>query len=192
MTRGMRHFNVVVLGAGGVGKSALTVRFVQDVFLETYDPTIEEAYRRILDVDGVKASLEVLDTAGAEQFTALKEFYIKSGQGFVLVFSLTQEASLREVNNLRQQIYRVKGGDITVPIVVVGTKLDLVAEREVSRSTIQSLVARWGIPFYETSAKRNWHISDVFQGLVKQMLTRHPDDPSSKKPTRFRKPCTVM
>ncbi|KAG6373297.1 small GTPase superfamily [Boletus reticuloceps] len=192
MTRGMRHFNVVVLGAGGVGKSALTVRFVQDVFLETYDPTIEEAYRRILDVDGVKASLEVLDTAGAEQFTALKEFYIKSGQGFVLVFSLTQEASLREVNNLRQQIYRVKGGDITVPIVVVGTKLDLVAEREVSRSTIQSLVARWGIPFYETSAKRNWHISDVFQGLVKQMLARHPDDPSCKKPTRFRKPCTVM
>jgi len=192
MTRDMRHFNVVVLGAGGVGKSALTVRFVQDVFLENYDPTIEEAYRRILDVDGVKASLEVLDTAGTEQFTALNEFYIKSGQGFVLVFSLTQEASLHEVNNLRQQIYRVKGGDITVPIVVVGTKLDLVAEREVSRGTIQSLVARWGIPFYETSAKRNWHISDVFQGLVKQMLARYPDDPSCKKPTRFRKPCTIM
>jgi len=192
MSPDTRHYNVVVLGAGGVGKSALTVRFVQDVFLETYDPTIEEAYRRVVDVEGVKASLEVLDTAGAEQFTALKELYIKSGQGFVLVFSLTQEASLREVDNLRQQIYRVKGGDNTVPIVVVGTKLDLVAEREVSRSTIQSLVARWGIPFYETSAKRNWHISDVFQDIVKQMLARYPDEPSCKKSIRFRKPCTVM
>jgi len=191
ISRGMRHFNVVVLGAGGVGKSALTVRFVQDVFLENYDPTIEEAYRRIVDVDGVKASLEVLDTAGAEQFIALKELYIKSGQGFVLVFSLTQEASLREVDNLRQQIYRVMG-DTSVPIVVVGTKLDLVDEREVSRTTIQALVARWGIPFYETSAKRNWHITDVFQDLVKQMLARYPDDPSRKKPHRFRKPCTVM
>lgn len=110
-SQNMRHFNVVVLGAGGVGKSALTVRFVQDVFVENYDPTIEEAYRRILDIDGVKTSLEVLDTAGAEQFTALKELYIKSGQGFVLVFSLTQEASLRELNNLRQQIHRVKGMD---------------------------------------------------------------------------------
>ncbi|KAI9570663.1 small GTPase superfamily [Boletus coccyginus] len=187
----MKHYSVVVLGAGGVGKSALTVRFVQDVFLEDYDPTIEEAYRRIVDVDGVKASLEVLDTAGAEQFTALKELYIKSGQGFLLVFSLTQEASLREVDNLRQQIYRVKGGDTSVPIVVAGTKLDLVAEREVSRTTIQSLVARWGIPFYETSAKRNWHVSDVFQDLVKQMLARYPDDPR-KKPSRFRRPCTVM
>ncbi|KAG9315122.1 P-loop containing nucleoside triphosphate hydrolase protein [Chiua virens] len=207
----MRHYNVVVLGAGGVGKSTLTVRFVQDVFLENYDPTIEEAYRRTLDVDGVKTSLEVLDTAGAEQFTALKELYIKSGQGFVLVFSLTQEASLREVDNLRQQIYRVKGGEAVisaytfalqgmlnrvimqaVPIVVVGTKLDLVDEREVSRNTIQSLVERWGIPFYETSAKRNWHVSDVFQDLVKQMLARYPDDPSCKKSGRFRKPCTVM
>ncbi|KAF9223580.1 ras-domain-containing protein [Gyrodon lividus] len=217
MSRDVRYFNVVVLGAGGVGKSALTVRFVQDVFLENYDPTIEEAYRRVVEIDGVKTSvglcvfcwhqlqfppknifltpavqLEVLDTAGAEQFTALKELYIKSGQGFVLVFSLTQEASLREVDNLRQQIYRIKGGDTSIPIVVVGTKLDLVNEREVSRNTIQSLVARWGIPFYETSAKRNWHVSDVFQDLVKQMLARYPDEPSNKKSTRLRKPCIVM
>jgi len=192
MSRDMRYFNVVVLGAGGVGKSALTVRFVQDVFLENYDPTIEEAYRRVVEIDGVRTSLEVLDTAGAEQFTALKELYIKSGQGFVLVFSLTQEASLREVDNLRQQIYRIKGGDTSIPIFVVGTKLDLVSEREVSRNTIQSLVARWGIPFYETSAKRNWHVSDVFQDLVKEMLARYPDEPSSKKSTHFRKPCVVM
>ncbi|KAF8838608.1 hypothetical protein BDN67DRAFT_907042 [Paxillus ammoniavirescens] len=188
----MRHFNVVVLGAGGVGKSALTVRFMQDVFLENYDPTIEEAYRRVVEIDGVKTSLEVLDTAGAEQFTALKGLYIKSGQGFVLVFSLTQEASLREVDNLRQQIYRIKGGDTSIPIFIVGTKLDLVSEREVSRNTIQSLVARWGIPFYETSAKRNWHVSDVFQDLVKEMLARYPDEPSSKKSTHLRKPCVVM
>jgi len=111
----MREFNVVVLGAGGVGKSALTVRFIQDVFLENYDPTIEEEYRRIVAVDGIMSQLEVLDTAGAEQFTALNEVYIKSGRGFVLVFSLTQEASLREVDNLRQQIYRIKGGSTIDP-----------------------------------------------------------------------------
>lgn len=193
-SQNMRHFNVVVLGAGGVGKSALTVRFVQDVFLENYDPTIEEAYRRILDIDGVQTSLEVLDTAGAEQFTALKELYIKGGQGFVLVFSLTQEASLRELDNLRQQIHRVKGMDSDVPIVVVGTKLDLVHEREVARSTIQCLVALWKIPFYETSAKRDWHINDVFQELVKQMLMHYPDEPPPKKASRRsrRRHCIVM
>ncbi|KAF5382058.1 hypothetical protein D9615_004188 [Tricholomella constricta] len=95
----MRQFNVVVLGAGGVGKSALTgtfnvalgieldvqaglVRFIRDVFVENYDPTIEEEYRRTIMIDGKLSSLEVLDTAGAEQFTSLNEVYIKSYSGY--------------------------------------------------------------------------------------------------------------
>lgn len=186
----MRQFNVVILGAGGVGKSALTVRFIRDVFVENYDPTIEEEYRRALSVDGQYDALEVLDTAGAEQFTSLNEVYIKSGKGFVLVFSLTQEASLKEVDNLRKQIYRIKGGNNNVPIVVVGTKLDLVSEREVQRNTIQSLASRWDLPFYETSAKRNWHVTEVFEDLLRQMRTRYPTDTQVKQ--KKRKSCTIM
>jgi len=139
--------------------------------------------------------LEVLDTAGAEQFTSLNEVYIKSGRGFVLVFSLTQEASLREVDNLRQQIYRIKGTDTGIPIVIVGTKLDLVAEREVHRNTIQSLASRWDLPFYETSAKRNWHVSAVFEDLVRQMRERYPELRVAAKTKKNRKPghnCIVM
>ncbi|KAF5345664.1 hypothetical protein D9756_003199 [Leucocoprinus leucothites] len=183
----MQQFNVVVLGAGGVGKSALTVRFIRDEFLENYDPTIEEEYRRPLMVDGELTSLEVLDTSGAEQFTSLHEVYIKSGRGFILVFSLTQETSLKEVDYLRKQIFRIKGNDATVPIVVAGTKLDLVNEREVQTNTIQSLASRWGLPFYETSAKRNWHVNDVFEDLVRQMRRRYP-------PTRRRteRRCIIM
>ncbi|KAE9403658.1 hypothetical protein BT96DRAFT_878539 [Gymnopus androsaceus JB14] len=188
----MRQFKVVVLGAGGVGKSALTVRFIQDVFLENYDPTIEEAYRRTITVEGETSSLEVLDTAGAEQFTSLNEVYIKAGKGFVLVFSLTQEASLKEVDHLRKQIYRIKGGESgSIPIVVVGTKLDLVNEREVPRNTIQALASRWGLPFYETSSKRNWHISDVFEDLVRQMRARYPAEQTAGHSSR-KKPCIIL
>jgi len=187
----MREFNVVVLGAGGVGKSALTVRFTQDIFLENYDPTIEEEYRRPIEVDGITFQLEVLDTAGAEQFTALNEVYIKSGLGFVLVFSLTQEVSLREVDNLRQQIYRIKGGSTSVPIVVVGTKSDLVNEREVQPSTISNLSQRWNLPFFETSSKKNWHVSDVFEDLVRQMRNRYPDD-SVKVKKKSKPQCVIM
>ncbi|EFI27889.1 rap 1A [Coprinopsis cinerea okayama7 len=186
----MRQFSVVVLGAGGVGKSALTVRFIRDVFVENYDPTIEEEYRRTVTVDGQLSALEVLDTAGAEQFTSLNEVYIKSGQGFVLVFSLTQEATLKEVDNLRKQIYRIKGGDTTIPIVVVGTKLDLVNEREVPRATIQSLSNRWDLPFFETSSKKNWHVNEVFEDLLRQMRTRYPVETHHVK--KKSKTCTIM
>ncbi|KAJ4495101.1 small GTPase superfamily [Lentinula edodes] len=181
----MAQFKVVVLGAGGVGKSALTVRFIQDIFVENYDPTIEEEYRRSISVDGTLTTLEVLDTAGLEQFTSLNEVYIKAGKGFILVFSLTQEASLKEVDHLRKQIIRIKGEAGAIPIVVVGTKLDLVNEREVHRNTIQALASRWKLPFYETSSKRNWHISDVFEDLVRQMRARYPpEQPSIKKSKR--------
>ncbi|VDL91872.1 unnamed protein product [Schistocephalus solidus] len=60
----MREYKLVVLGSGGVGKSALTVQFVQNIFVEKYDPTIEDSYRKQIDVDGQQCMLEILDTAG--------------------------------------------------------------------------------------------------------------------------------
>lgn len=60
----MREYKIVVLGSGGVGKSALTVQFVQGIFVEKYDPTIEDSYRKQVEVDGQQCMLEILDTAG--------------------------------------------------------------------------------------------------------------------------------
>lgn len=85
------------------------------------------------------------------------------------------------MESLRQQIYRVKGTSTAVPIVVVGTKSDLTAEREVHRSHIQALSRSWSLPFYETSAKRNWHVDDVFEDLVRQMRARYPEQADRQK-----------
>lgn len=69
----MREYKIVVLGSGGVGKSALTVQFVQGIFVEKYDPTIEDSYRKQVEVDGQQCMLEILDTAGTVSilFTSL-------------------------------------------------------------------------------------------------------------------------
>jgi putative ribosome biogenesis GTPase RsgA len=75
-----------------------------------------------------------------------------------------------------------------IPIVVVGTKLDLVNEREVHRSTIQSLARQWHLPFYETSAKRNWHATEVFEELLRQMRTCYPERKKKKRASG----CVVM
>ena len=50
----MKDYKIVVLGSGGVGKSALTVQFVQNIFVEKYDPTIEDSYRKQVEVDGTQ------------------------------------------------------------------------------------------------------------------------------------------
>ncbi|KAI0762045.1 small GTPase superfamily [Irpex lacteus] len=185
----MREYGIVVLGAGGVGKSALTVRFVKGEFPEHYNPTIEEQYRREIEVSGETMALDILDTAGAEQFTALNEVYITSGNGFLLVFSLTDEASLRNLDNIRQQILHIKGDEPDIPIVIVGTKQDLYTEREVTRQTVQEYAARWGHPVYETSAKKNWHVQDVFEDLTTRMRKRYPSPPKKR---RNKKDCLIQ
>jgi small GTP-binding protein len=68
----MREYKIVVLGSGGVGKSALTVQFVQGIFVEKYDPTIEDSYRKQVEVDGQQCMLEILDTAGTVRRHTMK------------------------------------------------------------------------------------------------------------------------
>ncbi|CCH58882.1 hypothetical protein TBLA_0B00370 [Henningerozyma blattae CBS 6284] len=166
----MRDYKLVVLGAGGVGKSCLTVQFVQGVYLDTYDPTIEDSYRKNIEIDNKQFSLEILDTAGVAQFTAMRELYIKSGMGFLLVYSVTDRQSLQELMELREQVLRIKDMD-HVPMVLIGNKADLIDERVVPVEEGIALSGEWGkVPFYETSALLRSNVDEVFVDLVRQIL----------------------
>ncbi|THV77944.1 ras-related protein RSR1, partial [Aureobasidium pullulans] len=135
-------------------------QFVQGVWIERYDPTIEDSYRKQIDVDGRQVILEILDTAGTEQFS--KELYMKSGQGFLLVFSITSTSSLKELSELREQLVNLKD-DPAVPIVLVGNKSDLEEDRAVSRAQAFAVSSGWGnVPYYETSARRRQNVNEVF------------------------------
>ncbi|KAG0056932.1 Ras- protein Rap-1b [Gryganskiella cystojenkinii] len=187
----MREYRLVVLGSGGVGKSALTVQFVQSVFVDRYDPTIEDSYRKQVEVDGHQCMLEILDTAGTEQFTAMRDLYMKNGQGFILVFSIIATATFDELQELRQQILKVKDNPL-VPIVLVGNKCDLEHDRKVPQEWGDALSTRWGgTPYYETSARSRINVDEVFYDLVRMIQAQNPIrlDRSGKKPT---KKCTIL
>lgn len=148
------------------------VQFVQGVFIESYDPTIEDSYRKTCEIDSRPCTLEILDTAGVEQFTAMRELYIKNGQGFVLVYSVANENSLKELLELREQVIRIKDNP-NVPIVLVANKADLEAERQVTPEFGVRVANSWGrTPFYETSAKYRSNIDEVFTDLVRQIMRR--------------------
>ena len=157
----MREYKIVVLGSGGVGKSALTVQFVQGIFVEKYDPTIEDSYRKQVEVDGQQCMLEILDTAGTEQFTAMRDLYMKNGQGFVLVYSITAQSTFNDLQDLKEQILRVKDSD-EVPMVLVGNKCDLEDERVVGKDQGLNMARQFGsCSFMETSAKAKIGVTDV-------------------------------
>lgn len=180
----MREYKIVVLGSGGVGKSALTVQFVQGIFVEKYDPTIEDSYRKQVEVDGQQCMLEILDTAGTEQFTAMRDLYMKNGQGFVLVYSITAQSTFNDLQDLREQILRVKDKD-DVPMVLVGNKMDLEAERVVGKEQGSNLARHFNCAFMETSAKAKIHVNDVFYDLVRQINKKTgPGKDETKGPKR--------
>jgi GTPase SAR1 family protein len=98
---------------------------------------------------------------------ALKELYMKSGEGFVLVFSLTHLGSVNELGPLREQIVRIKNA--RVPIVLVGNKSDLRSERQVPREIGTNLSRAWGnVPYYEASARKKINVDEVFADIVRQ------------------------
>ncbi|KAI0844316.1 ras-domain-containing protein [Daldinia vernicosa] len=167
-----REFHVVVLGAGGVGKSCLTAQFVHNEWIESYDPTIEDSYRTQVAVDGRQVVLEILDTAGTEQFVAMRDLYMKTGQGFLLVYSITSSSSLTELAGLRDEIIRIKD-DENVPIVICGNKADLEDQRSVPRTKGFQISERWGAPYYEASARTKTNVDEVFIDLCRQMLRKY-------------------
>jgi len=176
----MREYKLVVLGSGGVGKSALTVQFVQGIFVEKYDPTIEDSYRKVVEVDGNQCMLEILDTAGTEQFTAMRDLYMKNGQGFLLVYSITAQSTFNDLHDLREQILRVKDTD-DVPMILVGNKCDLEDERVVGKDQGTHLAQEFNCAFLETSAKAKVNVQTIFQDLVRQINKKNPETKSKKK-----------
>jgi len=164
----MLEYKIVVLGSGGVGKSALTVQFVQGIFVEKYDPTIEDSYRKQVEVDGQQCMLEILDTAGTEQFTAMRDLYMKNGQGFVLVYSIIAPSTFNDLPDLREQILRVKDMD-DVPMVLVGNKCDLTDQRAISTEQGDVLAKKFNCVFLESSAKTKINVEQIFFDLIRQI-----------------------
>lgn len=175
------EYKIVVLGGGGVGKSALTIRLVTDNFLDEYDPTIEDSYRKQVLVDDETALLDILDTAGQEEFSSMQDQWMREGKGFLLVYNITARNTFDEVSTLYDKILRSKDKD-KVPIVLVGNKCDLVNDRDVPTLDGEELAQKWGCPFFEASAKEKINNEECFYQVVREI--RKMEKKGSNKPSR--------
>uniref|UniRef100_A0A671SAI3 Zgc:55558 n=1 Tax=Sinocyclocheilus anshuiensis TaxID=1608454 RepID=A0A671SAI3_9TELE len=108
----MTEYKLVVVGAGGVGKSALTIQLIQNHFVDEYDPTIEDSYRKQVVIDGETCLLDILDTAGQEEYSAMRDQYMRTGEGFLCVFAINNAKSFEDVHLYREVGEREEGGGI--------------------------------------------------------------------------------
>jgi len=168
------EYKLVVNGPEGVGKSALTIQLVQNHFIQEYDPTIEDSYRKRVTIDGESSLLDILDTVSSTD-NSTKEQYMRTGEGFLLVYSVTSRASFEEMTNWRDQILRIKACQ-RVPMVLCGNKCDLVEGRQVSKEEGQSVAKNWGIQFLETSALSRKNVEEAFYSLVRQIRRNNANE----------------
>ncbi|KAL6044478.1 Ras GTPase [Balamuthia mandrillaris] len=167
---------VVILGEGAVGKSALTIQFTQNLFVKDYDPTIESSYRKQITIGDEVCMLDILDTAGQEEYSVMRDQYIRTGGGFLLVYSIVNRDSFDAMEDFRDQILRVKDSP-NYPMVLCGNKCDLEDERVISKEEGENLAKKFGCPFFETSAKLRINIEEAFTQLVVDIKKRQESKP---------------
>ncbi|CAG0912733.1 unnamed protein product [Notodromas monacha] len=175
----MTEYKLVVVGAGGVGKSALTIQLIQNHFVDEYDPTIEDSYRKQVVIDGETCLLDILDTAGQEEYSAMRDQYMRTGEGFLLVFAVNNGKSFEDISMYREQIKRVKDAD-DVPMVLVGNKCDL-STRSIDMNQAKDVARSYAIPFIETSAKTRMGVDDAFYTLVREIRKHKERQGKDKK-----------
>eukprot|EP00954_Amorphochlora_amoebiformis_P030982 1395493-Amorphochlora_amoeboformis.AAC.1 len=156
---------VAVLGAGGVGKSCLTLRLTTGNFEDEYDPTIADLYETNLEVDGKACALDITDTAGQREYMSVVDEWILKGEGFLLVCSVDSTESVERLHEVRDKIILLKH-DEDIPIVIANNKCDL-EDRQVSKESIEKLAEEWGCASFETSAKTKKNVTEVFSELVR-------------------------
>eukprot|EP01089_Gocevia_fonbrunei_P001797 TRINITY_DN116_c0_g1_i1.p1 TRINITY_DN116_c0_g1~~TRINITY_DN116_c0_g1_i1.p1 ORF type:complete len:198 (+),score=47.56 TRINITY_DN116_c0_g1_i1:140-733(+) len=197
----MSEIKLVLVGVGGVGKSAITITYVSNIWVPEYDPTIEDSHRKQVSIDDDVSMLDILDTAGQEEYSSMQDQWFRTGQGFLCVYSIISKKSFMELPALRDKILRIKESR-KVPLVLVGNKCDLEGDREVTFDEGQELAKNFGCPFYEASAKNHINVDEAFRDLVREVRKFKVEEekkkstaPQKKKPSSaptFMRKCVML
>jgi len=171
----------VLVGRAGAGKSCVTIRFIAGRFLDYYEPTVEDLYRKTIELgdDNEPYVVDIFDTAGQDEFRVVRDAYLRDADGVVGVYAINDKESFREISRYYDHVRRCKSESVETPIpfVLLGNKCDIkTSEREVSYKEGEELAKYLNaIQFYETSALNGQNIHDaffeLFKGIKRQLET---------------------
>ncbi len=165
-----KTYKLLILGSGAVGKTSIATRYTTGGFRESHLMTLGANFM-LKDVkinNGQKIRLSIWDTAGQERFRKIVEGYYKGAKGLILVYDITNRDSFNELEYWKTSAFK-RVPDLKM--VLAGNKHDLSdTSREVDEKEGYSLAEKWNIPFFETSAKVNFNIDEVFNAIVQLLI----------------------
>ena len=173
-------FKVALVGDSGVGKTAVMLRFTNGLFPSNVAMTVGIDWRvKIVKVDGMKVKLQIWDTAGQERFSSLAPLYCRKADAVLMVYDITRMDSFQNIDYWLERV----GMPMKAEIVLIGNKVDIEEHRIVT--TDMGQCKKQELPgcvhFFETSAKTNANIDQVFNQVVSRLLSKMPSvDPHDK------------
>jgi len=170
---------IAIVGSRSVGKSSLTVRFVEGVFVEIYYPTIENTFNRIIKYKGQDFATEIVDTAGQDEYSILNSKHFIGIHGYMIVYSVASRQSFDMVRVIRDKILNHLGAD-WVPLVIVGNKSDLKSDlRQVSFEEGRKIGEEFNCAWTEASARQNDNVVKAFDLVIGEVeKSQNPNQPS--------------
>jgi len=171
---GSYTFKIVLLGEGCVGKTSCVLRYVEDKFNDKHITTLQASFlSKKLNIRGKRVNLSIWDTAGQERFHALGPIYYRDANGAILVYDITDADSFAKVKNWVKELRKMLGTDIS--LAIAGNKTDLEKQRHVSLQQAEEYAKSVGASHFNTSAKLNQGIEELFLQLSQQMMVKADD-----------------
>jgi Ras-related protein Rab-35 len=166
-------FKLLIIGDSGVGKSCILQWFAGESFSGTYITTIGVDFKiRTVDVNGEKVKLQIWDTAGQERFRTITSTYYRGTHGVIIVYDVT---NMETFTNVKRWLYEIDQNCDNVSRVLVGNKDDNVQRKVVQLHDARRLADQIGIPLFETSAKENKNVEEMFQAMTQLVLKAKKD-----------------
>ncbi|XP_055388903.1 ras-related protein Rab-35 [Condylostylus longicornis] len=161
-------FKLLIIGDSGVGKSSLLIRFSDNTFSGSYITTIGVDFKiRTVTIDGLRVKLQIWDTAGQERFRTITSTYYRGTHGVIVVYSVTDGQSFA---NVRRWLQEIEHNCDVVNKVLVGNQNDDPARKVVLTEDAQRFAKQMNIELFETSAKENINVEEMFYAITKQVL----------------------
>jgi len=166
----MQSHRVSVLGAGGVGKTALTKRFISGYFCdEAYHPRIADTYREKFVVDDEQIFLDVRDVYYCGDSEVLLDHMIIESEAYVFCVAADRYNVMKCLKRHHEKAIRLKeceNSDLAMCIAL--NKCDLEYSPELLRES-EDLAAEWGCELIKNSAKENINSKYIFEHIVREL-----------------------